>query len=58
MQPMHKTATDPAEVYREQANESSEAAVKSVSSRAKLHWRTLARKWLSIAKEVARGKLR
>ena len=58
MQPMHETATDPAEVYRDQANESSEAAVKSVSPRTKLHWRKLAIKWLSIAKEVARGKRR
>jgi hypothetical protein len=58
MKPMHKVATDPAEVYREQAGESSKEEVESESPRAKLHWHKLARKWLSIAKEVARGKRR
>jgi hypothetical protein len=58
MKPMHKAASDPAEVYRAQADQSSEEAAKSVSPRAKLHWRKLARKWLSIAKDVARVKRR
>jgi hypothetical protein len=58
MKRMHKTATDPAEVYRERADESSKEAVASESPRAKLHWHKLARKWLSIANEVARAKRR
>jgi hypothetical protein len=58
MQPMHKPEADPAEVYREQAQGSCEEAAKSVTPRSKLHWQKLARKWLSIAKEVARGKHR
>jgi hypothetical protein len=37
MQPMHRAAKDPAQVYRDQANESGEAAVKSMSPPAKLH---------------------
>jgi hypothetical protein len=55
---MHKAATDPAEVYREQAGESLKEEVKSESPRARLHWHKLAGKWLSIAEEVARGKRR
>jgi hypothetical protein len=58
MQPMHKTEIDPAEVYREQAHGSCEEAAKSVTPRSKLHWHKLARKWLSIAKEVDRDKRR
>jgi hypothetical protein len=58
MKPMHKAATDPADVYREQAGESRKEEAKSESPRAKLHWHQLARKWLSIAEEVARGKRR
>jgi hypothetical protein len=58
MQPMHKPATDPAAAYREQADESREKSAEAVSPRAKSHWRKLARKWLSMAKEVGRGKRR
>jgi hypothetical protein len=58
MKPMHETATDPAEVYREQAVECCEKSAESVSPRAKSHWRKLARKWLSIAKDVDRRKRR
>jgi hypothetical protein len=46
-------SVDPARVYREQADESRKEALKSVSPVAKLHWRTLAKKWLFIAKQVA-----
>jgi hypothetical protein len=55
---MHKPATDPAAAYREQADESREKSAEAVSPRAKSHWRKLARKWLSMAKEVGRGKRR
>jgi hypothetical protein len=55
---MHKPATDPAVAYREHAEESRQKSAEAVSPRAKSHWRTLARKWLSMAKEVARRKSR
>jgi hypothetical protein len=58
MQPMSKTATDPAEVYREQAEGCCEKSAESVNPRAKSHWRKRARKWLSIAEDVALRKRR
>jgi hypothetical protein len=56
MKPMHEAATDPAEVYREQADESRKEEMKSESPRARSHWRKLAGKWRAIARDVDRGK--